>query len=75
MTDNDLILKALGVARTLSYNDSIQGPAKHVIRELAHRLDRNLRREKDAANKAHSLMRWLVDTVHRAMGRNRRKGT
>lgn len=69
MTDNELIHKALGIARTLSYNDRIQGQAKHIILELAHRLDRKQR-------KHNALVRWLVDVCHKAWTHNpRRKGT
>lgn len=41
MNNSELILKALGVASNLTYNEEPQGSAKHVIRELAHRLDRS----------------------------------
>ena len=40
MTNKELILKALGVCHTLTYNEEPQGSAKHMLRELAHRLDR-----------------------------------
>lgn len=40
MNDNEITLKAREVARTLSYNeDAPQGAAKHMLLELAHRLD------------------------------------
>jgi len=38
MNTNDLINKAQGIARTLSYNDKPQGAAKHMLHELCHRL-------------------------------------
>lgn len=38
MTDRELVLKAQGIARTLTYNEEPQGAAKHIINELAHRL-------------------------------------
>ena len=38
MTDSELINKALGVACNLTYNEEPQGAAKHMLRELAHRL-------------------------------------
>lgn len=40
MNDNELTLKARAIARTLSYNeDEPQAAAKHMLLELAHRLD------------------------------------
>jgi len=40
MTDSELTIKAREIARCLSYNgDPRQAAAKHVIKELAHRLD------------------------------------
>lgn len=40
MTDNELSLKALGIARCLSYNGSThEAAAKHLLHEIAHRLD------------------------------------
>lgn len=38
-TDRKLVLRALGVARTLTYNEEPQGAAKQVILELCRRLD------------------------------------
>lgn len=39
MTDSELIGKAQGIARCLSYNDdSHQAAAKHILLEMAHRL-------------------------------------
>ena len=38
MNDSELIDQALSVSRALSYNDRVQGPAKHLLRELSHRL-------------------------------------
>lgn len=45
MNDSELTDKARGVARRLTYNDDTpQAAAKHVLLELAHRLDtRNVR--------------------------------
>lgn len=40
MTNSELIGKALGVCHVLTYNEEPQGSAKHIIKELAHRLDR-----------------------------------
>ena len=44
MTTNnsDLINKAQGIASCLTYNDGIQGPAKHMLHELCHRLGSNV---------------------------------
>ena len=40
MNTNELTLKARGVARCLSYNDDEhQAAAKHLLHEMAHRLD------------------------------------
>ena len=39
MNTNELTLKARGVARCLSYNDEHQAAAKHLLHEMAHRLD------------------------------------
>ena len=40
MTDNELTLKARGIARCLTYNDDEhQAAAKHTLLEMAHRLD------------------------------------
>lgn len=40
MNNSELTAKARGVARTLTYNDDTpQAQAKHVLLELAHRLD------------------------------------
>lgn len=40
MTDSELTMKARGVARSLTYNDDTpQAAAKHMLLELAHRLD------------------------------------
>lgn len=41
MNKNEVILKALGIANNLTYNEEPQGSAKHIIQELAHRLDRS----------------------------------
>lgn len=38
MNDSELIDKAQGIARGLSYNDTKQGPVKHTLHELCHRL-------------------------------------
>jgi hypothetical protein len=38
-TNNQLILRAQGIARTLTYNEEPEGAAKRVIAELCHRLD------------------------------------
>jgi hypothetical protein len=39
-TDSDLTLKARAVARCLSYNGNIhEAKAKHLLHEMAHRLD------------------------------------
>jgi hypothetical protein len=38
MTDSELIDRAQGIARGLSYNDTKQGPVKHTLHELCHRL-------------------------------------
>lgn len=50
MTDNELSLKARGVARCLSYNgNEHEAAAKHLLHELAHRLDvRDIRVSKKA---------------------------
>ena len=55
MTDNEITAKALGIARTLSYNDAT-AEAKHMLHELAHRLDRRCVRAKSTK---HGLL--LVD--------------
>lgn len=40
MNDSELTMKARAIARCLSYNDDEnQAAAKHILRELAHRLD------------------------------------
>lgn len=40
MTNNELTLKARGIARCLTYNDDTpQAEAKHMLHEMAHRLD------------------------------------
>lgn len=40
MTDNELTIKARSIARCLTYNDDTpQAEAKHMLREMAHRLD------------------------------------
>lgn len=40
MDDNQLTIKARAVARCLSYNeDEHQAAAKHLLREMAHRID------------------------------------
>ena len=40
VTDNDLTIKARAVARCLSYNgDEHQAAAKHLLHEMAHRID------------------------------------
>lgn len=39
MNNSDLTLKARGIARTLTYNEEPQGAAKHMLLEMAHRLD------------------------------------
>lgn len=38
MNDSELIDKAQSIARGLSYNDTKQGPVKHTLHELSHRL-------------------------------------
>lgn len=38
MNDSELIDRAQGLARCLSYNDTAQGPVKHTLHELCHRL-------------------------------------
>ena len=38
MNDSELIDKAQGIARSLSYNDKAHGPVKHTLHELCHRL-------------------------------------
>lgn len=38
VSDRDLVLKAIGIASTLTYNEEPEGAAKHIIQELAHRL-------------------------------------
>ena len=50
MTDNELIDKAQGIARNLSYNaDGPEAAAKHALHELCHRLGaRTLRVHKKA---------------------------
>lgn len=40
VTNNELINRALGMARSLSYNDEKDGPIKHTLQEMAHRLGR-----------------------------------
>ncbi len=40
MNTNELTLKARGIARCLTYNDDTpQAEAKHMLHEMAHRLD------------------------------------
>jgi len=50
MDTNELTLKARGIARCLTYNDDVlQAEAKHILREMAHRLDTlNIRAHKKA---------------------------
>jgi hypothetical protein len=50
VTDNELSLKARGVARCLSYNgNEHEAAAKHLLHEMAHRLDtRDIRVSKKA---------------------------
>lgn len=50
MNNNELTLKARGIARCLSYNDDPhQAAAKHMLHEMAHRLDTlNVRAHKKA---------------------------
>ncbi len=38
VTDNDLIMKAQSIASNLTYSEEPQGAAKHIIKELCHRL-------------------------------------
>jgi hypothetical protein len=40
MTDNELTIEAKNIARCLTYNDDVaQAKAKHMLLEMAHRLD------------------------------------
>jgi len=40
MTDNELTIEARNIARCLTYNDDLaQAKAKHMLLEMAHRLD------------------------------------
>ena len=39
MNNSELANKARGVAATLTYNDEPQSQAKHLLLEMAHRLD------------------------------------
>lgn len=40
MTDNELTIEARNIARCLSYNnDQAQAKAKHMLLEMAHRID------------------------------------
>jgi len=40
MTDNKLTIEARNIARCLTYNDDVaQAKAKHMLLEMAHRLD------------------------------------
>lgn len=39
MTNTELILRAQGYARCLSYNEDKEAPVKHTLHELCHRLD------------------------------------
>lgn len=40
MNDNEITMQARSIARCLTYNDDThQAAAKHMLRELAHRLD------------------------------------
>lgn len=50
MNDSELADKARGVSRCLTYNDDTpQAEAKHLLREMAHRLDAsNIRAHKKA---------------------------
>lgn len=48
MNNSDLINKAQGVAGRLTYNEEPEGPAKHMLHELCHRLgDRTVRITRD----------------------------
>lgn len=38
MNNSELIDRAQAIARSLSYNDTKQGPVKHTLHELCHRL-------------------------------------
>lgn len=53
MNNNELAMKARGVAGCLTYNDDApQAQAKHLLREMAHRIDsREIRKSKTG---------WLV---------------
>lgn len=61
MNNKELVNKALGICHTLTYNTEPEGSAKHVIRELAHRLDRA--RELSADEVA-----WILASIGRRMG-------
>lgn len=64
MNDSDLANNARATARLLTYNDDKpQAAAKHMLRELAHRLDQRCVRAKSTAE---GLM--LID----GLGRSRR---
>lgn len=62
MTNSELILKALGVCHTLTYNEEPEGSAKHLLRELAHRLDRA--REINCDQVA-----WMLNAIDRYLPR------
>lgn len=38
MNNGELIERAMAIARSMSYNDEKQAPAKHTLHELCHRL-------------------------------------
>lgn len=64
MTDSDLANNARATARLLTYNDDKpQAAAKHMLRELAHRLDARCVRAKPVKGRL-----LLID----GMGRSRR---
>ena len=41
VTDSELTVKARSVAKCLTYNDEPQAAAKHLLLEMAHRIDTN----------------------------------
>lgn len=64
VNNNELTMKARGVASCLTYNDDApQSQAKHLLREMAHRIDsREIRARKGKTG-------WLVVN---AVGKERR---
>lgn len=72
MTNNEIINKALGVCRVLTYNEEPQGSAKHLLRELSRRLERAREVNCDqVAWMLGAIERYLPPVPHPAVSRAR----